>query len=144
MMNKKGFTLVELMVVIVIIGVLAAVAIPKFSAATAKAKASEFPSVLSNIVSAQETNFAETDAYKNCSNKTALKDSLGVDIDHSKYFNYSSITGGAAGAYVYTAFAELTVKVSSDATSGLTAYVDETNGKDGSTALKNLAQSYFK
>ena len=44
---KKGFTLIELMVVIVIIGVLAALAIPKFTDASTKAKISEIPTVIS-------------------------------------------------------------------------------------------------
>ncbi|MBK8802534.1 MAG: type II secretion system protein [Fibrobacteres bacterium] len=51
---KKGFTLVELMVVIVIIGILAALAIPRFMGATAKSKATEFKPVLKQIYTLEE------------------------------------------------------------------------------------------
>lgn len=60
---KKGFTLVELMVVIVIIGVLAALAIPRFLGATDKTKASEFKPVLKQMFTLQEAYKQEADAY---------------------------------------------------------------------------------
>jgi len=47
--QKQGFTLIELMVVIVIIGVLASLAIPRFTEASAKAKMSEAPLVLKSF-----------------------------------------------------------------------------------------------
>jgi len=63
-MNKKnGFTLVELMVVIVIIGVLAAVAIPKMMAATNKAKASEGPQMIGSIANLEHAFCAEYGVY---------------------------------------------------------------------------------
>ncbi|MCK4273212.1 prepilin-type N-terminal cleavage/methylation domain-containing protein, partial [bacterium] len=39
--NRRGFTLIELMIVVVIIGILAALAIPRFMQATTKSKQSE-------------------------------------------------------------------------------------------------------
>lgn len=50
---KKGFTLIELMIVIAIIGILAAVAIPMYSDYTKKSRTSEVASNLSEIVKMQ-------------------------------------------------------------------------------------------
>lgn len=51
-MNQKGFTLVELMVVIAILGVLAAIAIPRFSASTASANTAKIQADLRTLDSA--------------------------------------------------------------------------------------------
>jgi len=57
--KKSGFTLIELMVVIVIIGVLASLAIPRFSQVSARSKAAEGPRLLSMFESAQLTALAD-------------------------------------------------------------------------------------
>ena len=57
--NRKGFTLVELMIVVAIIGILAAIAIPNFLNFRLKAKTSEAKSNLGAIRSTQVAYFAE-------------------------------------------------------------------------------------
>ena len=61
--SNNGFTLVELMIVIVIVGILAAVAVPKFQAYAYKARISEAPPVITTIGQYQETYYHETGSY---------------------------------------------------------------------------------
>lgn len=105
--NKSGFTLVELMVVIVIVGILAAVAIPKFTVASYKAKASEFPTVLSQMYTAEGAYLAEVGSY---ADSAALFGS-GLSIPSSNNFSYtvSNVTADStftAKATVTSAFGE--------------------------------------
>ncbi len=63
MKNQKGFTLIELMIVIAIIGILAAIAIPQFSAYRKRSYNSAAQSDLKNATTAQEAYFVDEQTY---------------------------------------------------------------------------------
>lgn len=60
---QSGFTLIELMIVVAIIGILAAIAIPNFIKFQAKAKQSEAKSNLKAIFVAKKSHFAENNTF---------------------------------------------------------------------------------
>ncbi|UCF74116.1 MAG: prepilin-type N-terminal cleavage/methylation domain-containing protein [Deltaproteobacteria bacterium] len=76
MKNQKGFTLIELMIVIAIIGILAAIAIPQFSAYRRRAYNSAALSDLKNFTTAQEAFFVDNEAY--CLTVAVLTGSYGA------------------------------------------------------------------
>ena len=61
--NKKGFTLVELVVVIAILGILAGIAIPRFMDATATARGAKIVADMRTIESSESMYYAQKGTY---------------------------------------------------------------------------------
>ena len=61
--NEEGFTLIELMIVIAIIGILAAIAIPQFSAYRTRSFNAAAAADIRNAATAQEAYFVDNQAY---------------------------------------------------------------------------------
>ncbi|MCB0384206.1 MAG: prepilin-type N-terminal cleavage/methylation domain-containing protein [Bdellovibrionales bacterium] len=61
--NAKGFSLIELMIVVAIIGILAAIAVPSFQRFQAKARQSEAKTLLSGLYTGQKTYKMEWGIY---------------------------------------------------------------------------------
>lgn len=62
--KEEGFTLIELMIVVAIIGILAAIAVPNFLTMQLRAKRSEVPLNLSGVQTAEQAYFHEYGEYK--------------------------------------------------------------------------------
>ena len=95
--SQKGFTLVELMIVIVIVGILAAVALPNFLNQTDKAKATEAKTNLSAILKQAQAKFVE-DGVAPFTTTADLNANYGAPASGATLFNYT----GAWTSPVYT------------------------------------------
>ena len=90
-MKRRGFTLIELMVVIAIIIILAAIAIPNYLSMTARAKRSRVASDFAAIATALET-------YKTDWNHYPIGTSSGESITTAATGVYDELTGSGSPA----------------------------------------------
>ena len=115
--GQKGFTLIELMIVVAIIGILAAIAIPNFLAYQARAKQSEAKTNLGGIYTSQIGYFGEFNDF------TANFATLGYTIAGSTA-RYNYTLGGTtlgAGLGVCPASTTAAVTLIASGTPGFTA-----------------------
>jgi prepilin-type N-terminal cleavage/methylation domain-containing protein len=90
--DRRGFTLVELTVVIVIVGVLAAFGMPRFLKSVEKSKAAEAFGYLSAVRSAQERYQSQQGSYAG-----SVAD-LDIQYATPRYFRVGAIEVGSTGS----------------------------------------------
>jgi type IV pilus assembly protein PilA len=80
--SEEGFTLIELMVVVLIIAILIAIAIPQFLGARERAQDSAAKSDLRNALTAEKTSYVDTQKYSNvAADMEAIEPSLNWGTD---------------------------------------------------------------
>lgn len=91
MRSRKGFTLLELLMVVIIVGILATLAVPQYAGFVERARAAEATSTIASIRSAENLRKLETGSY------------AATDAQLQTYVNYP--TGGTATYWTYAATA---------------------------------------
>jgi type IV pilus assembly protein PilE len=97
--TQQGFTLVELLIAMAITAILAAIAIPSYSAYIQKSRRTEAKSALLDLASLEERYFSTNNTYTNQASNLGYSAGTATPFAvGSGYYNITSITVTAAAA----------------------------------------------
>ena len=126
MKNNRGFTLVELMIVVAVLAIIAAIALPTFFSQIRKSRRSAAESSIQQIALLEERYRADNSGYLTSSSSTWSK--LGGDPSGT-YYNYSA----TATAATSTAPAYYSITATATSAGGQNKDRDRASGTDCST-----------
>ena len=110
---KKGFTLVELLIVVIIIGILATIAMPQYQRFVERSRQAEANTILGSIRNAEEVYRIDHDSYIAALPGNAgdddLMNVLPADDSDEHYFTYEVTAAGTGAAATFLAIAERNV-----------------------------------
>lgn len=98
----KGFTLIEVMIVVAIIGILAAIAYPSYQEYILRGNRSEGMALLNDVAARQERYFAQTNTYVTSQNDIGKLNLSGANSTTGKYALTISSPANSGG-YLLTA-----------------------------------------
>ena len=90
MKNKKGFSLVEMVVAIIVIGILSIVSVPVYRGYVKRAYESEGKALLGSIVTAEEHFYINNDYFAD-EDEVEVGNFIDVDASGNKYFRTFSV-----------------------------------------------------
>jgi len=100
--NQKGFTLIELMIVVAIIGILAAIAIPAYQNYTVRAQVAEGLTLSDGWKAAIGEYYAQNGAFPTCSSTTGGAGCIAAAGATTGKYVASVVVGPTAGQIVIT------------------------------------------
>lgn len=107
MKKAAGFTLIELMIVVAIVGILAAIAYPSYMDSVRKSRRADAKAALSNAAQALERYYTEKNSYLNATlgdgAGTVFPDHTPSDQAHDSAYYILSITNQGVGTYTLNA-----------------------------------------
>ncbi len=126
--RSSGFTLVELAVVVVIIGVLAAFAVPRFLSSVERSKAAEAFNYLATVHAGMERYHARQGQY------AATLGALDVELSQTEYFTVGAVAVPATEANLQTGWELTLTRTGSSAGYGAYTVVFNHDGFDAANS----------